>query len=773
VALKFLSAQRSVTDEDKRRFLREAQAASALDHPHICTIYGIEETPGGDFFIAMAYCTGPSLKVQLERGPLPPQQALDIARQVARGLGAAHERGIVHRDVKPANLMFAGPSTIKIVDFGIAQVVDQTRLTRAGSAMGTAAYMAPEQLRGAPVDASADLWSLGVVLYEMLTGSVPWKGASEKSLAHSILTQQPPALSPLVTGLASDLDRIFAKLLARRTAERSASAGALLHDLEPLRGESVSRLLDITLLELPEPVHLTPRPVAEPQEGDTELLWTPSAETRPSGAGLASGSAAVPTLTSYRLVERLGQGGMGVVYRAVDVKLLRTVALKFLPPDLTRDPEAKERFLKEARAASALDHPNICTIHEVGETDDGQLFLSMACYEGETLQRRIERGPLPIEEAVEVAKQVAAGLAKAHRLGIVHRDVKPANLMTTDDGVVKVLDFGIAKLAGVAALAAGGSSAGTPSYMSPQQAAGEEVGPESDVWSLGAVLYEMLTGRRPFRGDTPQAVRYALENEEPVPVRTLRPETPPELARIVSRMLAKRPEERYRSLDEVLADLRAAFGPISGATETYTAIAPAARPRRSALVWAFAALAVVALAAVTYLLFRERGPAAAAFHSRRLTSLEGRETFPSLSPDGNYFVYAKTIDGNTNIFQQRVDGGKTLDLTADSAAVDTQPVYSPDGSRIAFRSERDGGGIFLMSASGESVRRLSDFGFNPAWSHDGKELVVATEGVEGPDTRTSTSELWRIDVATGAKRQIASGDAVQPSWSPNGRRIAY
>src|SRR6185295_9116841 len=177
---------------------------------------------------------------------------------------------------------------------------------------------------------------------------------------------------------------------------------------------------------------------------------------------------------------------------------------------------------------------------------------------------------------------------------------------------------------------------------------------------------EMLTGRRPFRGDTPQAVRYALDNEEPLPLRSLRPETPPELARIVARMLAKRPEERYRSLDEVLADLRAAFGPISGATETYAAVGPAVRPRRSALVWAFGALAVVALAAVSYLLVRDRGPAAAAFHrTRRLTSLEGRETFPSLSPDGNYFVYAKTVDGNTNIFQQRVDGGKTLDLTAE------------------------------------------------------------------------------------------------------------
>ncbi|HVT16624.1 MAG TPA: serine/threonine-protein kinase, partial [Thermoanaerobaculia bacterium] len=187
------------------------------------------------------------------------------------------------------------------------------------------------------------------------------------------------------------------------------------------------------------------------------------------------------TVSHYRVLEILGGGGMGVVYKAEDTRLGRPVALKFLPPELTRDPRAKARFLQEARAASALDHPNICTIHEVGETADGQLFLAMACYEGETLKRRLERGALPLAEVIDFALQAARGLAKAHGRGIVHRDVKPANLMLTGDGIVKILDFGIAKLAGATTLTRAGSLLGTPAYMSPEQAFDDEVDARTDL----------------------------------------------------------------------------------------------------------------------------------------------------------------------------------------------------------------------------------------------------------------------------------------------------
>jgi len=261
------------------------------------------------------------------------------------------------------------------------------------------------------------------------------------------------------------------------------------------------------------------------------------------------------TISHYRIVEKLGEGGMGVVYKAEDTTLGRTVALKFLPPELTRDAAAKERFIQEARAASALDHPNICNIHEVGETEDGQTFIAMACYEGETLKGTIERGPLKLDEATDIAAQVAQGLAKAHGQGIVHRDIKPANIIVTKDGLVKIVDFGLAKLAGTK-LTKTGSTLGTAQYMSPEQARGTAVDARSDIFSLGAVLYEMLTGKHAFPGEYEQSTIYAIMNEEPEPVTALRSGVPMEIERIVGKCMAKNPDERYQHADEIIADLR-------------------------------------------------------------------------------------------------------------------------------------------------------------------------------------------------------------------------
>ncbi len=203
-------------------------------------------------------------------------------------------------------------------------------------------------------------------------------------------------------------------------------------------------------------------------------------------------------VSHYKILEKLGEGGMGVVYKAEDTRLKRTVALKFLPPDLTRDPDAKERFIHEAQAASSLQHNNICVVYDIDETDDGQMFISMECLEGETLKKEIERGPLKIEEALDIAIQIARGHTKAHESGIVHRDIKPANILITSDGVAKIVDFGLAKLSGRTMLTKTGSTLGTAPYMSPEQASGGVVDHRTDIWSLGVVLYEMIAGRRPF-----------------------------------------------------------------------------------------------------------------------------------------------------------------------------------------------------------------------------------------------------------------------------------
>jgi len=262
------------------------------------------------------------------------------------------------------------------------------------------------------------------------------------------------------------------------------------------------------------------------------------------------------TVAHYEIVGRLGGGGMGLVYAARDTRLGRRVALKFLPPQWSHDESAKERFMREARAASATDHPNICSIHDIGTTDDGQLFIVMAHYEGETLKKRIERGPLDVDAAIDIAAQTAEGLAKAHAQGITHRDVKPSNLMLTDDGV-KILDFGLAKIAeSQIKLTVEGSTVGTIGYMSPEQVRGDEADARSDVWALGAVLYEMLAGRGPFRGGYPEAIGHAIKHDTPAPLRTSRPEISEALEQVVFRALHKDPAVRFQTAREMARALR-------------------------------------------------------------------------------------------------------------------------------------------------------------------------------------------------------------------------
>ena len=265
----------------------------------------------------------------------------------------------------------------------------------------------------------------------------------------------------------------------------------------------------------------------------------------------------------YEIQEKLGAGGMGVVYRARDVRLERLVALKFLPAALSADTHAKRRFLTEARAAAALQHANVCTVHEIGETETGQLFIAMAFVEGETLRAAIERGPLPPSQAVDIARQVAAALESAHARGVVHRDVKPANVMVGGDGVVKLVDFGVAKLEG-STLTGSGVTPGTISYMSPEQVRGEDVDQRTDLWALGVVLYEMLAGKRPFLGGSDATIAHAITTREPAPLRALDSRIPAALDGIVSRALAKDRGHRFQSADEMLAALRYAADEIGG-----------------------------------------------------------------------------------------------------------------------------------------------------------------------------------------------------------------
>jgi serine/threonine protein kinase/pimeloyl-ACP methyl ester carboxylesterase/tetratricopeptide (TPR) repeat protein len=295
-------------------------------------------------------------------------------------------------------------------------------------------------------------------------------------------------------------------------------------------------------------------------------------------------SSPAPTLTEYEIVERLGGGGMGVVYKARDRRLQRFVALKFVPPSLGREAELKLRFLQEAKTIASLDHPNLCTIFEVAEPSEGQLVIVMPFYEGETLKEKIARGPMPLTQALDYALQIADGLAHAHAAGVVHRDIKPANVLVTSGDRVKILDFGIAKVSHASAqLTRTGTVVGTLTYMSPEQARGEKVGHQSDLWSLGVVLYEMLSGRPPFAADFMEALFYAIQWRDPIGVAALRPEVPPGLAVLVHRLLEKDPARRYEdapSLAVALESLRAEVTAPSGSPQPDTPL-PQRAPMRS------------------------------------------------------------------------------------------------------------------------------------------------------------------------------------------------
>ncbi len=479
-------------------------------------------------------------------------------------------------------------------------------------------------------------------------------------------------------------------------------------------------------------------------------------------------------LGRYRILSALGAGGMGEVYLAEDTTLERKVALKLLPRAFTQNPDRVRRFAKEARAASGLNHPNILTIHEIGEWE-GESFIAMEYVEGETLRERSRRSPLTIAEVLESAVRPPArsqrGARRRHRAsrhqagqhhapprrlhqsarlrpGQAHQRDARIRLTVTEPGRVM----------------------GTIHYMSPEQAMGQPLDHRSDIFSLGVVLHELATGQRLFEGKSEAAVYHAILNQPIPPIA----DAPPRFEQVLRRALERDPAQRYQSAADFQADLRR-LAQGNSATE---AARVAGRARRVRYLRIAAAAAAFVLAG--YALWRQFPRAAANAHSPtpvnfvRLTEGRGPEQFPSMAPDGKTFVYASAVSGNWDIYLQRVGGSNAINLTKDSAADDTQPAFSPDGEYIAFRSERDGGGIFVTGSTGENTRRLTDFGYNPAWSPDGKEIAFATEGVASPRVRfTSVSQLWSVNVATGVKRLIPSKDAVQPSWSPHGQRIAY
>jgi eukaryotic-like serine/threonine-protein kinase len=498
----------------------------------------------------------------------------------------------------------------------------------------------------------------------------------------------------------------------------------------------------------------------------------------------------------YKIISLLGAGGMGEVYLAEDSRLGRKVALKLLPAHFTQDAERVQRFKREARAASALNHPNILTIYEIGQEND-TYFIATEFIEGHTIHHHINHAKMRMRQAVDVAMQIAGALSAAHAAGIVHRDIKPQNIMLRSDGYVKVLDFGLAKLTEQgapdtlqtipSARTDPGRVMGTISYMSPEQALGQEVDPRTDLFSLGVMLYEMVTGSAPFKGNSAAAIFDEILNKKPEPIATSNPEISVEFERIIYRTLEKDREVRYQTASDLRAELKLLQRNLdSGATNSASApnaTSPVARrnsipflAKASLLVLALAAISMAVISIGVWIRFPQgniSGPNWADAKTTKVTDLAGAEIFPNLAPDGKSLIYASRISGNWDIYSKRIGAKKAENLTESSLEDDTQPAFSFNGKRIAFRSSREGGGIFIMTETGESPKKLVGFGYNPAWSPDGKEIVCTENSVEGNSRTLNPSRMWVVNTTTGESRVLTAGDAVQASWSPNNKRIAY
>ncbi|MFI5006489.1 MAG: protein kinase, partial [Solirubrobacterales bacterium] len=489
-------------------------------------------------------------------------------------------------------------------------------------------------------------------------------------------------------------------------------------------------------------------------------------------------------LGHYQIVAKLGEGGMGVVYEAIDTLLNRPVALKVISAPASADPQRRRRFLHEAQAASALNHPSIVTIYGIETTasTDGPIdVIAMECVVGRTLDQVIGERVMPLGQILDFAVQIADALATAHAAGIVHRDLKPSNVMVTETGRVKVLDFGLAKLVaagsgdgtrtdhgGEQPLTSDGAVLGTASYMSPEQAEGRQVDARSDVFAFGALLYEMVTGRRAFRGDSRVSILSAIVREPHEPLRAIRPDAPDELERVVAHCLRKDPARRFQHMDEARVALEDVRDESVSRTKGATRPARAPTLRVTTLALCLLALVVVVGGALAW----RKAAAPDAERDRSLTQItrdSGLTTDAAPSPAGNLLAYAsdRSGEGNLDIWVQPLPRGEPIRLTR-SGADDHEPSFSPDGSRIAFRSERDGGGIYVISALGGHEALIAEKGRRPRFSPDGGSIAYFVG-----DTPLSSGAVHVVPATGGTPRQLgASGlRARQPIWSPDGKHL--
>ena len=515
------------------------------------------------------------------------------------------------------------------------------------------------------------------------------------------------------------------------------------------------------------------------------------------------------TISHYKILEKLGEGGMGVVYKAEDLKLDRIVALKFLPHHLEVGGEEEGRFLQEAKAAAHLNHPNVCTIYDIGEAA-GQQFILMEYVDGTTLRHRIADSPLPVNEAISYGIQIGEALQEAHSKGIVHRDVKAENIMVNSRNQIKVMDFGLAKLKGSLRLTKATSTVGTLAYMAPEQIRGGEVDARSDIFSFGVVLFEMLTGRTPFRGEHEAAMMYSILNEEPESLLALRPDLPSELVHILGNALEKDPEDRYQSAGDMVRELRRIRKQSSGISRKPLEIlpssaripspgpAPTLQPtpvvvasapqtgvalgKRSIPFWGKVAGILGAIVLLVLALWQFLTPSyqlSKEMVFKPLTVPFSTIWYPGLSADGNWIAFPATDEkGVTEIYYMNASGGEPRRLTHDSVFKYTASI-SPDGSLIAYTrgsSRQIGFGdfsVWTVSTLGGEPKQISDNGLGGEFTPDGKRITYLGRVPDG------AGGLWSANVdgsdkqLLGTERRSVIGGRASFAWSPDGGAFVF
>ncbi len=624
VAIKFPSAPLLGDELERERFLSEARAAAALDHPSICKVFGIGETAGRPYIVS-AYIEGESLAEVIRRGRLAPLAAIEYSVQLAEALQLCHSRKVLHLDLKPSNVLLAkeasGNLRATIIDFGLARISGRNDLIASGLLTGTVTYACPELVNGERVDQRADIWSLGVMLYEMLAGHPPFEADNLDRLLYLICHETPAPVSSIYPGLPEEVDQVLAKALQRDIALRYQDMGSFLKDLLVLMDQlspPMAEAAHYTEAKRTSPIPFLPasahrervkqifhavcdldpasqRPRLEEMCGgnpdllrDVETLLENDVEESIFGeeTRVAPVDWTGRKVQSYQILERIGEGGMGVVYRGEDVRLNRQVAVKFLNAHLLRDEAQRDRFLREAQAAAALNHPSICGVYDIGAAE-GQPFIVTAYLQGETLAAAIRSGRLSALQSIEYAIQLGEGLQEAHAKGVLHRDLKPSNviLTTETDGSSRasIIDFGLAHISWAGHLTLPGLVIGTATYVCPEVLKGQTSDARSDIWSLGVVLYEMLAGRPPFDAEKRERLFDLICNEDAAALRTINPTLPEDAGRIVAKALEKDRNNRYQQMGDLLADLRAlkaALGSTDGAAVRQTkllASVPAAK----------------------------------------------------------------------------------------------------------------------------------------------------------------------------------------------------